>query len=102
MQCWPTFSLVRSDADACSVTVKFGSVSERIGVPGGSGSPSFTNTCPMRIGQLPTIMSVGWNTTSFWIERSVDRHRRLARRAAAWCRRSGSKSWPGCAVPTTW
>ena len=53
------------------MTVNVGSVSERIGVPGGSGSPSFTKTCPIRIGQCPTIMSVGRNTTSLRIERSV-------------------------------
>ena len=86
VQCWPTFSLVRSDADACSVTVKFGSVSDSIGVPGGSGSPSFTNTCPMRIGQFADD-HVGRLEHHVLLDRT-QRHgdRGLARRAAARCR----------------
>jgi hypothetical protein len=79
--------------------VKLGSVSDSTGVPGGTGSPSFTNTCPTRIGHVPTIMSVGTNTTSFWIERRVTVTEVWpARRSAV--PSNGSKSWPGCAVPT--
>ena len=42
VQVWPTASCVRFDADACRVTVRSGSVSERMGVPGVTGCPAFT------------------------------------------------------------
>ena len=42
VQLWPTWSWVRSEADACMTTVVSGCVRSRMGLPAVSESPAFT------------------------------------------------------------
>ena len=102
--CWPTFSFVRSDADACSVTVKFGSVSDSSGVPGGTriaflhehladaDRPLRRRSCRWAGTRRPSGSSAASTVTDVWPavqDRGAEQRLEVLARAAR-CRRPGS------------